>query len=160
MWFLLACAVPEYPTSVSMNPESIEFPWVSYEDTPPESVEVWARNQGEGPAFFTLVGLEGAGLGNLTVVGEWEDSIVPPGQGKTFRVAISRVYEEWEHGEYEVYVVVEATAAVGGGMGTPYDHSDTTSAYQLPVLVKIDCDLDEDGEESTVCGGTDGDDKL
>lgn len=160
MFWLLSCAVPEYSTEIELNPESIEFPWVSYRDVPPESVEVGVRNRGLGPVYLTLVGLQGEGLGNLTVVGEWEDAIVPVGQSKSFRVAISRVYEEWEHGEYDVDVVVEATAAYGGGMGTPYDHSDTTDEYALPILVKIDCDLDDDGEESSVCGGEDSDDKL
>ena len=98
MIWLFACAIPEYPTDVELNPTSVEFPWVSYEEEPPESVEVGVRNHGEGPAYFTLVGLEGEGLGNLMVVGEWSDAIVPPGQGKSFRVAISRVYEDWDHG--------------------------------------------------------------
>jgi len=160
MFWLLACAVPEYPTQVEFNPEGIEFPWVSYQEEPPESVEVGVRNRGEGPIYMTLVGLDGEGLGNLTLVGEWTDSIVPPGQSKSFRVSISRNKQEWDHGEYEVEALVEAVAAYGGGMGTPYSHSDTIDIWSLPILVRADCDLDGDGEESTVCGGTDGDDKI
>jgi hypothetical protein len=155
MLWLLACSTPEYPLEVELNPESIEFPWVAWDEEPPESVHVGLRNRGEGPAWVTLGEFEGEGAGNLSVVGEVADKLLMPGRGVDIRVGLSRNTQEWTDGEFELELPVDAVSAVGGGAGSGLRHGDTTETFVLPVLVRIDCDLDDDGEESTVCGGED-----
>ncbi len=155
MLWLLACATGEYPLEVEINPEDVEFPWVAYDEAAPESVEVGIRNRGEGPVYLTLGAFEGEGAGNLSVVGEVDDKLLMPGRGVDIRVGLSRNTQEWSDGEFELDLPIEGVSGVGGGAGAGYRHGGTTDVFVLPVLVRIDCDLDDDGEESTVCGGED-----
>lgn len=112
-------------------------------------------NLSEQTLLITPLSLDGEG-GELLGWSEFPDyTEVRPSDSISILVSPVEDRTLWTSGSFSPVLTVE----VGAAWNDPSDFAQAPEWFEdrleVPVLFSLDCDLDDDGEESAACGGSD-----
>ncbi len=128
--------------------DSLDLGHFTYQDTLPTS-SLQLTNASGVPLVVRSVTLEGYGAQVFVLSGAPQPETEMDDDGMLNLTVAVTDQVEWQTGWYTPDLVVTAASAKRGDADLP------DQTWSLPVLVTVRCDIDGDGYDALVCGGTD-----
>ena len=154
---LLACSTETTSSeavtlSLQLDAAQLDLGQVSYGDAPPSATLEIVQDSG-GAVTVHGFEVEGRGANLFTLTGAPEQGAeIGDGRALTLVVGVVDDLEQWSTGFYQPVLVLSACDTAKNGTTCP-EHA--VQSVEVPLYLSVRCDLDADGFDHLVCGGTD-----
>lgn len=153
------------PPAIRLDPPTLSLP-VTGPNAPPQTAYFDMYNADADRIYVSVAPPSGDGS-DLVVIGIDPYNRMAPGQRQVIPVSLVHQPWRWRTGTYNVTMLLEARYYFSGQAEDEPEPITTDAAptiqasiYELALSFEIDCDEDDDGFDSIVCGGQDCEDRV